>query len=240
MSERCYYCKARADDGIYARRVVTPVTLCEVCALKPDEGDALRTQVGELQAALKEAEVERDELSDRNDTLRLRHEADEAYRQRLDESRALCIQALAGVQATGDMDEQTWDVVADGISALKRERDEARAALAAELPAMWREDLDSLNGCVERLSLERDEAVRLRVADRRALEWGLNEMKRVAEALGMRVEETKVTTLVKRSRRIAAVADAAKRLCESGYDGPFMGESARELFCAVNELSDDT
>ena len=41
---------------------------------------------------------------------------------------------------------------------LERERDEARAALAAELPAAWREDIESLNECLERVGRERDEA----------------------------------------------------------------------------------
>jgi len=35
-----------------------------------------------------------------------------------EQSRSLCIEALRGVQATGDVDAQTWDVVADGIRAL--------------------------------------------------------------------------------------------------------------------------
>lgn len=39
-----------------------------------------------------------------------------------------------------------------------KERDEARAALAAELPAAWREDIESLNECLERVGRERDEA----------------------------------------------------------------------------------
>ena len=40
----------------------------------------------------------------------------------------------------------------------ENERDEARAALAAELPAAWREDIESLNECLERVGRERDES----------------------------------------------------------------------------------
>lgn len=42
---------------------------------------------------------------------------------------------------------------------LTRERDETRAQLAAELPAAWREDLESLNECLERVDRERCEAL---------------------------------------------------------------------------------
>lgn len=44
------------------------------------------------------------------------------------------------------------------IRRLVAQRDEARAHLAAELPAAWREDLEALNADVERLCKERDEA----------------------------------------------------------------------------------
>lgn len=47
----------------------------------------------------------------------------EARVEAMQSSRSLCIEALRGVQATGDVDEQTWDVVADGIRALMAERD---------------------------------------------------------------------------------------------------------------------
>ena len=39
-----------------------------------------------------------------------------------------------------------------------RERDDLKAKLEAELPAMWREDIASLNECLERVERERDEA----------------------------------------------------------------------------------
>ena len=38
------------------------------------------------------------------------------------------------------------------------ERDKYKAALDAELPAAWREDIESLNSCLERIGKERDEA----------------------------------------------------------------------------------
>jgi len=44
-------------------------------------------------------------------------------------------------------------------AAMVAERDELKAKLEAELPAMWREDIASLNECLERVERERDEAL---------------------------------------------------------------------------------
>jgi hypothetical protein len=44
-------------------------------------------------------------------------------------------------------------------AAMVAERDELKAKLEAELPAMWREDIASLNECLERVGRERDEAL---------------------------------------------------------------------------------
>lgn len=44
------------------------------------------------------------------------------------------------------------------VEELRRERDGYKANLDAELPAMWREDIESLNQIVERMTRERDEA----------------------------------------------------------------------------------
>jgi hypothetical protein len=44
----------------------------------------------------------------------------------------------------------------DQAISLLRQRDELQAMLDAELPAAWREDLASLNECLERVSKERD------------------------------------------------------------------------------------
>ena len=49
-----------------------------------------------------------------------------------EQSRSLCIEALRGVQATGDVDAQTWDVVADGIRALRE-----RCTAAEERAGTW-------------------------------------------------------------------------------------------------------
>jgi hypothetical protein len=49
-------------------------------------------------------------------------------------------------------------VLVEWAAVLLRQRDELQANLDAELPAAWREDLASLNECLERVSRERDVA----------------------------------------------------------------------------------
>ena len=66
---------------------------------------------------------ERDEALSSAALWRERCNKAEARVEAMQSSRSLCIEALRGVQATGDVDEQTWDVVADGIRALMAERD---------------------------------------------------------------------------------------------------------------------
>lgn len=44
------------------------------------------------------------------------------------------------------------------LHAAERERDDLKAKLDAELPAAWREDVESLNGCLERASRDLYEA----------------------------------------------------------------------------------
>lgn len=56
----------------------------------------------------------------------------EARVEAAEQSRSLCIEALRGVQATGDVDAQTWDVVADGIRALRE-----RCTAAEERAGTW-------------------------------------------------------------------------------------------------------
>lgn len=53
MADRCYYCNERANDGVYAREIVSPVSLCEGCSKKP-------TRAEELSAMLTAVERERD------------------------------------------------------------------------------------------------------------------------------------------------------------------------------------
>lgn len=56
------------------------------------------------------------------------------------------------------LDGATAQALEGALSLTERERDELQAKLDAELPAAWREDLASLNECLERVGSERDKA----------------------------------------------------------------------------------
>jgi len=61
-------------------------------------------------------------------------------------------------RANDDVDRVAPLTYRDALRTVIKQRDELQAKLDAELPAAWREDLASLNECLDRVGRERDEA----------------------------------------------------------------------------------
>jgi len=61
-----------------------------------------------------------------------------------------------------------------------------------------------------------------------------------SEAQSLRLEIISLLGQFQETSYYRAVYEAAKRLKDSGYDGPFMGEAIEELFNAINEAENVT
>ena len=179
----------RADDAIYMNNL--SLLQGDVDALF-GELDRLRARASEdadrLHKAVAEVErlrAERDEARAHTSTaafMRVERQRDEARADfanacdvgRRQEARAEKAErerdeALAQVARREREHEALLETAQKALAHVEAERDELKAKLDAELPAAWREDLASLNECLERAWRERNEARSL--AERLRAEW---------------------------------------------------------------------
>jgi hypothetical protein len=78
-------------------------------------------------------------------------------------SLAMALKKRDDALAKADQYERDWyDAKSEfgtSMAKMRAERDEYKSKLDAELPAMWKEDIESLNQCLERVENERQKAV---------------------------------------------------------------------------------
>lgn len=125
-------------EGTWSVFALKIVEECDELRYKLAGRDA---HIKSLEGLLVDAVRERDEVAKERDRARL---ACNAYWHDLERIASLC-------ERTAD------EYPLKAVERTVRERDELKAKLDAELPAMWREDIASLNECLDRVGRDSDE-----------------------------------------------------------------------------------